>query len=142
MFCRWIGSLGREWSPVTEAVRLVWFSALLVYLGIIFVIPGGLEGADALFFLPFFLFIPGYASMMILAPQYSKQDTILLSSAVSLALFAGIDIMLKTLGIGYPISEWNLLVTFSSVIILIRLVTSIREALRKKHYQENRRESS
>ncbi len=109
---------------IFELLRRAWFSSLIIYMIMLSIISIGALQMTYLFSIPFYIFIPGYSLTIILPIRLSKQESILLSVAFSLSLFAGMGAFLKMTINMYQswVSPFEILSIFSFITFILKTV--------------------
>ena len=104
----------------------LWTFLLLLYSGtmLVFLILG--ISTPSLLILPFCLFVPGCAFIVVLFPQLRNLENAFMSIAFSIALFVGIKSFIQTFVLTGLFSELYVVVIFSAICLIAKLIMVIK----------------
>ncbi len=103
-------------------MRPLWIPFFLLYSIAFFGVLVFGVSVPSLLFLPYLLFIPGYALVSILFPRSPKFEKTFMSIGFSIALFVGIKSLIQAFRLGGTLSGLPLLVIVSALCLIINII--------------------
>ena len=114
-------------DPIRRNLRKLWIIFLLLYSSLILVLQILGNQPPLVLYIPFLIFVPGYAFAEALLPQLHKLEKIALSLALSLALLVGFKSLMETFRITGLFSEITITTILAITCLIIVLIKHFRK---------------
>lgn len=112
----------KSMGSLRKVSNRLWMCFLLFYSVVMFILFVVGTPAPSLLILPFFVFVPGYAFVVVVFPELRKPEKVVISIGFSVAFIVGIKSFIITFAITGVFSELTVLTIFSAVCLIVRLI--------------------
>ena len=114
---------------IRRNIQKLWITFLLLYSSLILIQQILGNPPPIILYIPFLIFVPGYAFTEALLPQLHKLEKITVSLALSLALLVGFKSLMQTFRIIPLFSE----ITITTILATICLIAVLTKQLKVEH---------